>query len=98
MIVNEVADNDKVETKAMLAFVEVGPTSSGSTKLEDIVGGIEDLIPERMFDEFNEGDDEEQLHIFVEICDYLNEIAPEGVSFGASEGDGACYGFFMRNE
>lgn len=38
---------------------------------------------------------EEQLSFFMEdLWYYLNSIAPDGCYYGASEGDGACFGFF----
>jgi hypothetical protein len=37
----------------------------------------------------------EQMGYLLEgLFDALNEIAPTGCSFGASEGDGASYGFW----
>ena len=33
-----------------------------------------------------------------EIWDAMNEIAPEGYYFGAHEGDGADYGFWLAEE
>ena len=29
-----------------------------------------------------------------DVCDRLNNVAPEGYYFGSTEGDGACIGFF----
>ena len=84
--------------------VELGQTSSGSCRLTDIVEGIRELLPKELIDEFdlydeNEPDDEAtQAGIFEEICDYLDEIAPEGAHFGTSEGDGASYGFWKDAE
>lgn len=83
--------------------VELGATSSDSCRLEDIVEGVRNLLPEELIDEFDlydedEPDDTETMAgIFEEICDHLNEIAPEGAHFGTQEGDGACYGFW-KNE
>ena len=39
-----------------------------------------------------------QTSIFEEICDHLDEIAPEGAHFGTQEGDGACYGFWKTDD
>lgn len=83
--------------------VEIGPTSSDSCRLDDIVEGVRELIPEDLLNEFKASepldpeDDALQMSIFEEICDYLDEIAPEGAHFGTQEGDGACYGFW-KNE
>lgn len=80
--------------------VELGSTSSDSCRLVDIVDGIADLLPEKLLKEFKAAepvdpeDDALQMSIFEEICDYLDEIAPEGAHFGTQEGDGACYGFW----
>ena len=90
-LIDEVEENRRCEITQM---IEVGPTSSGSTKLEDIVEGIEDLLPRNMLEEFQDADENLRWFVFDDIVDYLNEIAPEGVSFGAQEGDGACFGFW----
>ena len=74
--------------------IEEGSTSSDSCKLEDIVNGVSDLIPDEILTEFEEANEEDKQYIFDDIFDYLNEIAPDGLMFGASEGDGACYGFW----
>lgn len=42
-------------------------------------------------------DVEDKSYIVDELSDELNKIAPEGYYFGASEGDGACYGFWEVN-
>ena len=94
-LIEEVEENQRYEITQM---IEAGPTSSGSLLLEDIVAGIEDLLPEKLLDEFEMADEEEQSEIFSEICEYLNEIAPEGVSFSSQEGDGACFGFWKDEE
>lgn len=39
-------------------------------------------------------DVEDKSYIVDELADELDKIAPEGYYFGASEGDGACYGFW----
>lgn len=56
--------------------------------------------------QFDRGDDYlpdqqavEQRHddvgsLIAELLDALAEVAPEGCTFGASEGDGACFGFW----
>lgn len=95
-LIEEVEENQRYEITSM---IEAGPTSSGSCKLEDIVEGIEDLLPEAMLEEFGMYDDSEddaaaRNGIFEEICDYLNEVAPKSVSFGAHPDDPACWGFW----
>ena len=93
----------RAEIQEYRAKVTEGETSSGSLKLEDIVEGIKKLIPEGMYDEFqlyDDSPDDEATRsgIFEEIIDHLNEIAPEGLSFGASEGDGASFGFWKTDD
>jgi hypothetical protein len=83
--------------------INKGATSSGSCKLEDIVTGIENLLPDELLEEFNlyddiPDDDPIRAELFDEICDHLNDIAPEGLEFGAIEGDGACFGFWDIEE
>jgi hypothetical protein len=47
-----------------------------------------------------EGEDrEEELHFDLEdLYELLNELAPEGTSFGAHEGDGSDFGFWTYEE
>jgi hypothetical protein len=83
--------------------IHEGQTSSGSCKLDDIVQGIYELLPDELLEEFNlyddsPDDDETRAAVFDEICDHLNDIAPEGLEFGAQEGDGACFGFWKIAE
>ena len=78
--------------------IEPGSTSSDSCKLEDIVSGVSDLIPDELLTEFEEANEEDKNYIFEDIFDYLNEIAPDGLTFGAQDGDGACYGFWSVEE
>ena len=42
-------------------------------------------------------DDETLGWVVDELFDKLNEIAPEGYSFGSQDGDGACYGFWSED-
>lgn len=91
--------NDILKSK-----VQIGETSSGSTRMYDIVAGVADLLTEELRDEWNEFDTDFENHsaemdeVFMTICDHLDDIAPEGVTFGASEGDGASYGFWKIEE
>lgn len=94
----EIAEHLQEEAKENLRYtiseMGTGSTSSDSCKLDDIVEGIADMLPEKMLEEFEEAAEEDQPDIFEEICDYLNDAAPEGTHFGTQEGDGACYGFW----
>lgn len=40
-------------------------------------------------------DDETKSMLVDELTDALNDIAPDGYFFGASDGDGACFGFWQ---
>ncbi len=92
------------ENEAFTARISAGETSSGSCKLEDIVLGIQDLLPADLLEEFemydadDPDDDAARAGIFEEIIDHLNEVAPAGSHFGASEGDGASFGFWKIEE
>ena len=86
------------QTTDMKQIFKTGATSSGSCKLEDIVAGVEDLLPDLLADEFAMAGDEERSYIFDEIIDYLNDIAPDNVVFGAQDGDGACFGFWSIDD
>lgn len=79
------------ENEAFTAQISAGETSSGSTKLEDIVLGIQDFLPADLLEEFemydadDPDDDAARNDIFREIIDHLNEVAPPGLRFGLSE-------------
>ena len=86
------------QTTDMKPIFRTGPTSSDSMKLVDIVAGVEQLISDTLLEEFENADDDERIFIFEDICDYLNDIAPDGVVFGAQDGDGACFGFWRIDD
>lgn len=44
---------------------------------------------------WNDVDDETKSMLVDELTDALNGIAPDGYFFGASDGDGACFGFWQ---
>jgi hypothetical protein len=90
--------NTECELIDYASRIEEGSTSSDSCKLEDIVNGVSDLIPTELLTEFDEANEEDKQYIFEDIFDHLNEIVPDGLMFGASEGDGACYGFWKTEE
>lgn len=71
-----------------------GSTSTDSTRLDDLVEGIADLLPEKTLEEFEEADCDDQPDLFEAICDYLNAAAPEGVTFGAHPDNRANWGFW----
>lgn len=86
----------------------IGSVSSGTMRYEDLIPAFMSVLreysPERAASmegwepqPLEDGDypDAEATSIFVDaLFDDLNEIAPEGCYFGASEGDGADYGFW----
>ena len=90
----------------MTTHITPGSTSTDSCRLEDIVDGVRylagsdkklsDLIIE--FDVANSvtiGREYETISfIFDDICDQLNDMAPEHIEFGSHPGDGADYGFW----
>lgn len=57
---------------------------------------------EAMLDEdgrnIDDGKEEEASELCHHLFDLLDAIAPEGSSFGAHEGDGADYGFWLFDE
>lgn len=74
--------------------ITAGSTSTDTCKLEDIVSGIEHLIPKKLAKEFETATEDARDFIFSDICEYLNDIAPDNLMFGAHEGDGADFGFW----
>lgn len=42
--------------------------------------------------------DEEACQLLEELTDTLQDVAPVGFYFGASEGDGACFGFWLGED
>ena len=79
--------------------IREGSTSVGSCRLDHIIDGIKylaeyDQYLSDMIYEFGNERSEEQSYIFEDICDRLNELAPDGLAFGAHDCDGANYGFW----
>lgn len=81
--------------------------SDGTMRPEDLIpkflGVLKEYAPDRYGAYVKEnpevldlkGMDDETLGFVVEeLFDELDKIAPEGCIFGASDGDGACYGFW----
>ena len=86
-----------------------GSTSTGSTRPVDIINGIrflsdsddklKELIAE--FDDTADGiefDISESDFIYEDIFDRLNEIAPDGLTFGSHLNDGADFGFWSSDD
>jgi hypothetical protein len=77
--------------------------SSGTMRPEDLIPCFESAlesagIPFPTYEpaETDDGgvDQEEESWHLETLFDLLAEHAPEGCTFGANEGDGACYGFW----
>ena len=78
--------------------IETGVTSEGSLKLCDIVAGIEHLLPAKLLKEFETAaaiGDDEAGYVSDDIFDYLNDVCPDNVYWGAHADDGACMGFWL---
>ena len=92
------------EMEILESKVRIGETSSGSTRIEDIVDGVSHLLTEDIVNEWDmyapdDPDDEAAMAgIFEEIFDHLNDISPVGVVFGASDNDKLSYGFWKIDE
>lgn len=104
-----------VESKKSEASVEDlrnRSVSSGTLKSKDLVPKFLDALKTYGKDKYDAYirenpevedwenlDDETMGWVVDELMDLLNEIAPDGCYFGASEGDGADFGFWsMSNE
>jgi len=92
------------EDERFTMLIMEGETSNGSLQLEDIVAGIADYLPEELKDEFdsyeaNDEDDEQARQgIYEEIEDHIDNVTPDGLVWGASEGDGSSFGFWKIEE
>lgn len=92
-------ENDILKSK-----IQEGETSADSLRQTDIVEGVADLLTEELREEWELRDEDDpddsaaMAEIFEEIIDHLNDIAPEGLTFGTQEGDGACFGFWKIKE
>lgn len=86
---------------------EIGSISWGTLRAEDLIpafadelerldeeGKYSDLIKEA--NEITDFDSEESSYILnEELFNALNDFAPDGCYFGASEGDGTDFGFWL---
>jgi hypothetical protein len=60
------------------------------------LAGLEKLVGEDSREsDFN---DEEACQLLEDLTDTLQDVAPVGFYFGASEGDGACFGFWIGED
>jgi len=79
--------------------IREGSTSTGSCRLDHIIDGIRYLAEydQELADliyEFGNERSEEQSYIFEDICDRLNELAPDGLAFGPRGYGIGNYGFW----
>ncbi len=61
--------------------------------LGELLGAARECCDAMASDDSDENE-ERASELFNEICDFLTDIAPPFVYFGAQEGDGACFGFW----
>jgi hypothetical protein len=69
---------------------------------EQIGADLTDLLPDLqrlVGEDSSESDwnDEQACHTLESLTDRLQDAAPTGFYFGASEGDGACFGFWLSD-
>jgi hypothetical protein len=71
-------------------------TGKASPIAADTLADLEKLVGE----DSSEADwnDELACQLLEELTDCLQELAPSGFYFGASEGDGACFGFWLSED
>ena len=78
-----------------------GETSHDSLRIQDILSGVRNLLTPALLEEIDTAIEEEDEAILAdlmwEMAEYLNDIAPDYLIWGASEQDGASFGFW-RNE
>ena len=90
---NKVVSDGTHDTKELVAkFLDVLEEYANETYLSYM-----DENPE-LVDDWDHLDDETLGWVLDELFDKLNDIAPEGYYFGASEGDGACFGFWSAEQ
>jgi hypothetical protein len=84
--------------------VSIGSISSGTIRAEDLIptflGELDSITGEthKAWEEVNaegfEYDSEDGLALLEDLWWALSDLCPPFVTFGASEGDGACFGFW----
>jgi hypothetical protein len=60
------------------------------------LAGLEKLVGEDSRE--SDWNDEEACHVLQDLHETLQDVAPHGFYFGASEGDGACFGFWLQDD
>lgn len=84
-------------------------TSEGSLLAADLLGGVARLLESagasnalrelqresRKTIARNADETDRASYLWEEVCDAMDEIAPQGYYFGSSEGDGASCGFWV---
>lgn len=62
----------------------------------ETVAALERLVGEDSSE--TDWDDEQASYMLEALTDALNDVAPAAFSFGSSEGDGACFGFWLCDD
>lgn len=60
------------------------------------LAGLQKLVGEDSRE--SDWNDEEACQLLEDLTDTLQDVAPVGFYFGASEGDGACFGFWLGED
>ena len=60
------------------------------------LAGLEKLVGEDSRE--CDWNDEDACQLLADLIDTLQDVAPFGFYFGASEGDGACFGFWLQDD
>lgn len=74
-----------------------------------VIGQHDPKIKEAILDEWNDvlfamidpksdRDSEQEMYLIEHLLNVMDAIAPEGCVFGASDSDGACFGFWVVEE
>ena len=74
-----------------------------------VIGDHDPKIKETIIDEWNDvlfamidptsdRDEEQEAYLVNHLFDVMDAIAPEGCVFGASDSDGACFGFWQMEK
>ena len=90
-----------------MSFLYLGSVSTGTMRTEDLIPTFASVLADldakkasELATEYaNWEDDQESANWYFDaLSDALNDAAPDYVHFGANEGDGADYGFWIHWE
>lgn len=93
---------DDATRDAILARIKHGTALVDSWDSGEIVSEFEELLPESLVEEFELWDDSPEdragkTAAFTAICEHLDEIAPDNVTFGALIADPGQFGFYKND-